>query len=573
MCELMIQKIISKFHLIHIIAMFSVFFVYSHGLDFDDHGFFNLLGISGLLIIGNILLLPFNLLIYIIKTKNKLILFIYFIFLLFFLFFYKYYITNFLGCNDWSKGLNNTYIENNINKFGCRIRKPKYCPYKLMKYFLDITEKAGIKCGNSSNTKKKILKYSKSKYINDTTQIIGFPNSNDKIFWSNKSNLNKTISTILSENLIDMENNEILKTIKKENLPEIVVDFSDNKDGKMIINLHFNQSLSSERKKIEAKSSPYSNNIIILYFDSVSRVNGIRQLKKTLSFFEKFMPYNSKKFHSFQFFKYIAFRHYTYGNYPKLFFDIYRKRKKRFRITYYLKKLGFVTAFSNDMCYNNPYPNLLKDFSKEELCDHEFLLCDPNRKNINSMVKRCLYGKTDIEYQYEYGLKFWQLYKNNRKFLMIVNNDGHEGTLEVIKYDDDIVFNFLNTLYNENLLRDTTILLLSDHGTPMPSVYNFNEFYNIERLLPMLFIMTSDKENLTYHNQYHNIYENQQKLVTAYDIYNTICYLMLGYNYFDENNSKNDYIFKSKFGLSLFEPINSKRKPSDYKKMRKNICS
>ena len=178
MCELMIQKIISKFHLIHIIAMFSVFFVYSHGLDFDDHGFFNLLGISGLLIIGN------------------------------------------------------------INKFGCRIRKPKYCPYKLMKYFLDITEKAGIKCGNSSNTKKKILKYSKSKYINDTTQIIGFPNSNDKIFWSNKSNLNKTISTILSENLIDMENNEILKTIKKENLPEIVVDFSDNKDGKMIINLH-----------------------------------------------------------------------------------------------------------------------------------------------------------------------------------------------------------------------------------------------------------------------------------------------------------------------------------------------
>ena len=225
------------------------------------------------------------------------------------------------------------------------------------------------------------------------------------------------------------------------------------------------------------------------------------------------------------------------------------------------------------MCYNNPYPNLLKDFSKEELCDHEFLLCDPNRKNINSMVKRCLYGKTDIEYQYEYGLKFWQLYKNNRKFLMIVNNDGHEGTLEVIKYDDDIVFNFLNTLYNENLLRDTTILLLSDHGTPMPSVYNFNEFYNIERLLPMLFIMTSDKENLTYHNQYHNIYENQQKLVTAYDIYNTICYLMLGYNYFDENNSKNDYIFKSKFGISLFEPINSKRKPSDYKKMRKNICS
>ena len=62
-----------------------------------------------------------------------------------------------------------------------------------------------------------------------------------------------------------------------------------------------------QRKKLEKYYNPYSNNIMILYFDSVSRVTGIRQLKKTLSFFERFMPYNSKDFHSFQFFKYHAF--------------------------------------------------------------------------------------------------------------------------------------------------------------------------------------------------------------------------------------------------------------------------
>ena len=60
------------------------------------------------------------------------------------------------------------------------------------------------------------------------------------------------------------------------------------------------------------------------------------------------------------------------------------------------------------------------------------------------MTKRCLYEKTNIDYQYEYGLKFWRIYKGNRKFLMIVNNDGHESTLEVIKYDDNIIYNFLN---------------------------------------------------------------------------------------------------------------------------------
>ena len=84
------------------------------------------------------------------------------------------------------------------------------------------------------------------------------------------------------------------------------------------------------------------------------------------------------------------------------------------------------------MCFNHPYPTSIYKIRKEELCDHEFLICDPNKKHISSMTKRCLYEKMNIDYQYEYGLQFWRLYKDNRKFLMIINNDGHEGTLEVI---------------------------------------------------------------------------------------------------------------------------------------------
>ena len=441
-----------------------------------------------------------------------------------------------------------------------------------MKYFLDMTKRTGYKCGNFINSKKKILKFSKSKYINISTKKIGFSTTNSYSIWSNKSNQYKKISTILRENLFDMENKKVLENIEKDKIPEIIIDFSKNPRGKMIINLHFNKTLSLSRKKIEKEYKPYSNNIMVLYFDSISRVTGIRQLKKTLGFFEKFMPYNSKDFHSFQFLRYHAFQHHTAGNYPKLFFESPRKKRKLLKITYYLKQYGYVTAFSNDMCYNYPYPNRLRDFSKEELCDHEFLLCDPNRRHINSMFKRCLYEKTNVDYQYEYGLQFWKNYKDNRKFLMIVNNDGHEGTLEVIKYADNTVFNFLNTLYMENLLRDTTIILLSDHGCPMPSAYYFNDFFQFERHLPMLFIFTSDKEDQNYTQQYFNIYENQQKFITAYDIYNTLCFLMLGNSYFNNNDKKINYIFKSKYGFNLFESINQKRSPKMYYKMEKTIC-
>ena len=441
-----------------------------------------------------------------------------------------------------------------------------------MKYILDLTKLGRIKCGDSSNTKQKLLKFSKTKYINEKTKKIGFPITNEYVLWSSESNWGKTISTIVSKNLIDIENPDQIRDIRKGNMPEIIVDFSNNTNGKMLINLNFNESLSIERKKIEKDYHPYSNNIMILYFDSVSRVNALRQLKKTVKFFEKFMPYTSKNFHSFQFFKYHAFKYYTPGNYPKLFLDFYRIKKKRYRITYYLKKYGFITAFSNDECTVTQYSYSLSDFTKDELCDHEFLICDPNSRRVNSMIKRCLYDKTNTDYQFEYGLKFWKLYKNNRKFLMIVNNNGHESSNEVIKYDDDIIFNFLNNLYEQNLLRETTILLLSDHGCSLPSVYYFNEFFEIEKHLPMFFMLIADKDNQSYHQQYHNIYENQQKFITAYDIYNTLCFLMLGNNYFKKKNSKSNYIFQATYGINLFQKINKKRSPNNYESMEKNIC-
>ena len=570
--ELIFQNVLSKMHLIHVIIVFISFIIYSHNLEFYDHGLFNFLGIIAIIIIANIFFLPFNILLYLIKKSHKIILFIYCIFLVFFLLYYKHFLANFIGCDDWAKGLNNTYIINDINKYDCMIRIPKYCPYKFMKYFLDFTQRLRIKCGNSLNNKKKILKFSKSKYINKLTKRIGFSTTNANSIWSQNYNQNKTISNILQENLFDMDKKELLENIETDKYPEIIIDFSENIKGKLKINLHFNKTLSMERKKIENEYKPYSNNIMILYFDSISRANGIRQFKKTLSFFEKFMSYNSKDFHSFQFLRYHSFKRNTYGNFPKLFIEPYNRKRKIFRITYYLKQYGYVTAFSNDMCFNYPYPNRLKDFSIKELCDHEFLLCDPNRRHINTMFKRCLYEKTNIEYQYEYGMQFWKKYKDNRKFLMIVNNDGHEGTLEAIKYDDDIVFNFLNNLYKENLLRETTIILLSDHGCPMPSVYYFNDFFQFEKHLPMLFILTSDKEHLNYTQQYYNIYENQQKFITAYDIYNTICYLMLGNNYFSTNNKKINYISKSKYGFSLFDSINHKRSPKNYHRMKKSVC-
>jgi hypothetical protein len=351
----------------------------------------------------------------------------------------------------------------------------------------------------------------------------------------------------------------------------------------MNINLNYNKTLSKERILLEKNSIPYSNNIIILYIDSVSRVNSLRQLKKTLKFFEKFMSYKGvslkkkpyEKFHSFQFFKYQSFKYYTSHNYPILFYGRTRKRNIVL-ITKHLKENGYITCYSGEWCDKDNI-RTLHNLTTEEVYDHQFVICDPNKEKINGITIRCLYGKQVIEHLYEYGNQFWRKYRDNRKFLSIISNDGHEGTLEVLKYADIVIYKFLNNLFNDNLLKDSSIILVSDHGVGMPSIYYPYDFYALEEHLPMLYMIINDRKNINYKEQYENIYENQQTFITSYDIYNTIGNLIYGDKYDTiKYKTENNDTPKSKYGQSLFNKINQKiRAPRFYKKigyMAKYVC-
>jgi hypothetical protein len=283
----------------------------------------------------------------------------------------------------------------------------------------------------------------------------------------------------------------------------------------------------------------------------------------------------SDKFHSFQFFKYHTFRFCTSYNFPLLFYGMVRNRNI-VRITKYLKENGYITCYSSDYC-DKDNTRTLHNLTNEEIYDHQFIICDPNNEDNNLISIRCLYGKQTIEHLLEYGNQFWRKYKDNRKFFLLVSNDGHEGTLEVVKYDDNIIFNFLNNLFNDNLLNNTSIILLSDHGDKMPSIYYPYNFYRIEGQLPMLYMIINDRKNIGYEEQYKYIYENQQTFITAYDIYNTIGNLIFGDEY---DNIKNKTVYhdtpKSQYGKSLFEKINQKsRNPQFYRNigpMKRHAC-
>jgi len=578
--ELIIYKKISRLHLIHIAFFFLIFYSYSHGLDFEDHGYFNFIGFFILFFIFFIIFLPINVLIYLIqkyKKKNKIIIYKYFVNLIFILILlniiYNIYTTD---CFDWPKGLNNTFIENNSTKYGCQIILPLRCPYPVFKNFLDYNKIVRKECKQYNiDAKKNILKLSNSPFINDKVNHIGYPLTNkDPI--CNLDYIDSISENIIFKyflkNLVDMENKEVLNEYYKDKIPEVEVDFSKSIYGEMKINLNYNKSLSEQRMLLEKKTNPYSKNIMILYIDSVSRVNSLRQLKKTLKFFEQFMSYKgasskkfpSSKFHSFQFFKYHSFTQYTPFNYPILFYG--RPRNSSIvLITKYLKENGYITCYSGELC-DKDNTRTFHNFTTEEAYDHQFIICDPNKEHININTIRCLYGKQNIEHLYDYGEQFWKKYKDNRKYLLIVSNEGHEGTLEVLKYADDIIFNFLNNLFMNNLLKDSSIILLSDHGVGMPSIYYPYDFYKLEQHLPMLYMIINDRENISYEEQYKYIHENQQTFISGFDIYNTLGNLIFGDEYYIiKNKTEDNDTPKSKYGKSLFNEINQKiRNPEFY---------
>ena len=64
-------------------------------------------------------------------------------------------------------------------------------------------------------------------------------------------------------------------------------------------------------------------------------------------------------------------------------------------------------------------------------------------KGAYANLRRCLYGKDAYEYSLEYAEQFWEQYADEPKFFRLGFIDGHEGSLEVIKYLDEPLLNMI----------------------------------------------------------------------------------------------------------------------------------
>ena len=577
----------SKYQLIIFLLIIIELIIKDHDDNFLHHGMLNLTALFVLLTLGEILIIIFILIINLLKKKKYLKLFLIFslITILSFAFFIQH-IEKFY-CKNWDRGLNGTYINNNKSLYSCSIIIPKNkCLIDIMAPFLDISKLSGKNCENREEKEKYLLKEI-SNFKNKTEiKKIGYPISigdKDEIK-GRPAPYSDTLLSFMKKNLINIEEFEKnnINNIKK---PEVFVDFSENKYGKLNITINYNDTLS--KKRLNVSKNYYSNNIIFIFLDNLSRAHFYRQLKKTAKFLKQFFSYkgfstNSKEiYHGFEFLKYHQFDGATLSNAIPMFSGVYYNKKNRMiSIVKDLKKLGYITCNAQDVCHKELMGiQKSKQYSYIEF-DHEYASpnCDPNIYSFgygffggeNGILRKCLYGKENIEYTFEYSKKFWKAYKTNKKFLRIVNTYAHEYSGEKMKYTDEATFNFLNDLFSENQLKNTTIFLAGDHGFALMGVYkllNPND-WKIEKSLPILIILIPDKKNVSYEMQYTEIHKNQQTLITPFDIYYTIRHIIYGNNYKNNLSKK-----RHNEGESLFKYINSKKRNcKKYKQMHDCKC-
>ena len=587
---LIIHKIIYAYHAIYVILFYFFIYQYDHGSKLDYHGLYNF-GLSLILIvIFSIFLSIISLIIFLKRKKNK-------IFWAIFIFISGYLLIKFFiyslsfrnSCRDWDKGLNGTLINNSPKEYNCNLIYPKKCLIYNLNDLFDVSFYMHKKCSEKSkqesehNNFVKYLKIDKQLLSLSNLTHFGMPITvNNPNFTIKQPKKYFNVHNFVYSNTILMDLYNANKTKYYNNALQPEVEIFYNKKTKIRnakINLIKNETLSKVRNELannpQRRNFSLYNNILIIYIDCVSRQHFLRKMKKTSSFIEKFMKYdNNLGFNSYQFMKYQTFAHWTTPNVFPMFYSSYNSENRPVNVIKYLKENGYVTGNSGNLCskesfgfdpdeeYN--YNIILDEYDHENIA----MFCDPNYSSEDSpyplitgpygMIRKCLFGLDTFKYLLEFGNQFWKTYQDNKKYLRLSFQDGHEPTGQVVKYLDEYLYNFLNELYEKKLLNDTALFILSDHGN---SYFNYIYYYIfksddslIERTYGTLFMILPSNKNKTIYKDYYykNIYINQQILISPFDIHDTLIHIIFG-----NNTSYNKEVYSHK-GDSLLSKFDGK---------------
>jgi hypothetical protein len=242
-------KFFSFYQFILFIIISFELIIRDRGNDFKNHGILNLSALFLILIFGEIIIIIMLVYIHIIKNKKIKIIMMLIIIISFIAIFSN--VKNKYNCVNWNKGINNTVIDNDNPIYPCKINIPKKrCLIDILGAFLDFSK--FINCKNRNEKDKYLLlRKSNLKAKIGTVKRIGFPITIGKDKEIKSALYGKDLFVFVLNHLLDMDDNLTVSKLEGFKKPEVILDYSKNPYGELIININYNHTLSKERLSIE----------------------------------------------------------------------------------------------------------------------------------------------------------------------------------------------------------------------------------------------------------------------------------------------------------------------------------
>lgn len=269
--------------------------------------------------------------------------------------------------------------------------------------------------------------------------------------------------------------------------------------------------------------------VLILGFDSLSHMTYMRKLKKSYKYFMENLQgivlngYNIVGDGTPQ----ALIPIFTGKTELELPRTLKRLAKKDFVDVYPLvwkdfQKQGYVTAWGEDCPHIGTFTYRMVGF-KNPPTDHYMRTfhVTAHKEYYGKHKDLCLGSKRRSELFLNWIRDFYTMYDKRSKFAFGFHSEVSHGDNNLVETADEDLYNTLKFLNDGNYLRNTLVILMSDHGARFSKLRSTLQGKQEERL-PMFGFAFPSWFKTKYSEAFKNFKSNAEKLTTPFDLYPTL---------------------------------------------------
>lgn len=323
-------------------------------------------------------------------------------------------------------------------------------------------------------------------------------------------------------------------------------------------------------KNTTETSTPKNLNVLIIGIDSISRLNLLRQMPRTIEYVQQNLS-------AFEFLGYNKVADNTFPNLVPVLTGVTVEElantcwinNSHFDDCNFIwndyKKHGYATVFAEDSAWMGLFNYQKRGFHKQPTDYYwgvfNYIQEDETGNEHHVNVYNCVTSKKVYKTLIDYTDAFvrsMQL-QNKHYFGLFWGASLSHDSLNYPSLGDEDYYELLRNLHIDGLLNETAVIFMSDHGMRFGNIRGTYQGMMEERL-PFLYISLPDWYKLQHPEVTGNLYSNSRRLSTHFDLHETLRDLLEPQRIQNRANQQNRITTR---GFSLFERIPETRTCSD----------